>query len=51
MELLTAYSHTAQPAELQRCSNGHLIAANRGERTVQKPAWSLRDRVDAPAGN
>ena len=46
MEVLTAYSHSAQAADLRRCHTAALTSPTRApEPSVQRP-WSLRDRLD-----
>jgi hypothetical protein len=46
VEVLTAYSHTTQLADLQRCGSGRPATAAPGDLTAAKRAWSLRDRLD-----
>jgi len=46
VELLTAYSHSTQTADLRLCHTVALTGLVRAPRSSTKPPWSLRDRVD-----
>jgi hypothetical protein len=46
VELLASYSHTTQPADLQRCVSGQPGGAVRADPPVSKRPWCLRDRLD-----
>lgn len=46
MEVLTAYSHSAQAADLRRCHTAALTSPARApEPSAQRP-WSLRERLN-----
>jgi signal transduction histidine kinase len=45
VELLTAYSHSAQAADLQLCHTVTLISPVRAPRPGAQRPWSLRDRL------
>ncbi|MGH3804173.1 MAG: hypothetical protein ACRDTD_29370 [Pseudonocardiaceae bacterium] len=46
MELLTAYSHTVQAADLQIYHTMALTSPGRAPRPSAQRPWSLRDRLD-----
>ncbi len=45
VELLTAYSHSAQATDLQLCHTMALISPVRAPRPSTKRPWNLRDRL------
>ena len=46
MELLTAYSHSAQAADLRLCHTVTLTRPVRAPKPSAKRPWSLRERLD-----
>ena len=46
VEILAAYSHSAQAADLQLCHTMALTGPVRAPRPSAKPPWSLRERLD-----
>jgi hypothetical protein len=46
VEVLTSYSHTTHPADLQPCGAARAITGVPSARPSSKPPWSLRDRLD-----
>jgi hypothetical protein len=46
VELLTAYSHSTQAADLQLCHTIALTSPVRAARPSTKRPWSLRERLD-----
>jgi 2,4-dienoyl-CoA reductase-like NADH-dependent reductase (Old Yellow Enzyme family) len=46
VELLTAYSHSAQAADLRLCHTAALAGPVRAARASAKRPWSLRERLD-----
>jgi hypothetical protein len=46
VEVLTAYSHTAQPVDLQRCGNTRRSDLVSVAQSASTRPWSLRDRLD-----
>jgi uncharacterized protein YcbK (DUF882 family) len=46
VEVLAAYSHTTQLADLQRCLNARRSDAVSAAPPAPKRLWSLRDRLD-----
>ncbi|MBV9160898.1 MAG: hypothetical protein JO281_04920 [Pseudonocardiales bacterium] len=46
MEVLAAYSHTTQAADLQRCHTMALSSPECTARPRAKRPWSLRERLD-----
>jgi 2,4-dienoyl-CoA reductase-like NADH-dependent reductase (Old Yellow Enzyme family) len=46
VELLTAYSHSVQAADLLLCRTMALVSPVRAPRPSAKPLWSLRERLD-----
>lgn len=46
MEVLTAYSHSAQAADLRLCHTAALTSSVNDPRPSAKRPWSLRDRLN-----
>jgi hypothetical protein len=46
VEVLAAYSHTAQAADLRHCHTMALVSPARAARPSTKRPWSLRERLD-----
>lgn len=46
MEVLTAYSHSVQAADLLLCHTAALAGPMRAPKPSTKPPWSLRERLD-----